>query len=77
MVPGIGNDSDIASASARQSTATNGTTAANPNVAFGTIPAEAEIAAEKRVSFKSFIMAALAKSNTSFANGCAPEADTL
>jgi hypothetical protein len=53
-----GNVSDIASASTRQSATINGATAANPSVAVGAIPAEAEMAAENRVSFKSFNMGA-------------------
>ena len=51
-----GNVSDIASASTRQSATINGAT--NPSVAVGAIPAEAEMAAENRVSFKSFNMGA-------------------
>jgi hypothetical protein len=51
-----GNVSDIASASTRQSATINGATAANPSVAVGAIPAEAEMPAENRVSFKSFNM---------------------
>jgi hypothetical protein len=51
-----GNVSDMASANARHSAAINGATAANPNVAVGAIPAEAEMAAEKRVSLRSFII---------------------
>jgi hypothetical protein len=47
---------NMASANACHSAAINGATAANPNVAVGAIPAEAEMAAEKRVSLRSFIM---------------------